>query len=154
MPCKGVSKVLHLGYSAVISLLIKPVSTVLNSDGSGSKFFDPSRVSHLWFGFEFGKFPIKFFNFFPFRSKKISSGRVRKYPGQRRVGILFTAAWVGSGQGPSLVLNPNHIRDNSICPALSIVDLNYSYLFVGKFLAIKWVKQVYPEDYNKLRNFD
>jgi len=34
---------------------------------------------------------IKFFNFFPFRSKKISSGQVGKYPGQRQVGLLFTA---------------------------------------------------------------
>jgi len=34
---------------------------------------------------------IKFFNFLPFGSKKISSGRVGKYPGQRRVGLLFIA---------------------------------------------------------------
>jgi len=33
----------------------------------------------------------KFFNFFSFGSKKIPSGRVKKYPGQRRVGLLFTA---------------------------------------------------------------
>jgi len=33
---------------------------------------------------------IKFFNFFPFGSKKISSGPVKKYSGQRRVGLLFT----------------------------------------------------------------
>jgi len=34
---------------------------------------------------------VKFFNFFPFGSKKIASGRVGKYPGQSRVGLLFTA---------------------------------------------------------------
>jgi len=44
-----------------------------NSDGSGSKFFDPGRVnflwlgsgqvSHLWFGLEFGKFPLKMSKF-------------------------------------------------------------------------------------------
>jgi len=34
---------------------------------------------------------IKFFNFFPLGSKTISSGRVKKYPGQRLVGLLFTA---------------------------------------------------------------
>jgi len=34
---------------------------------------------------------IKFFNFFPFRIKKISSSWVGKYPGQQRVGLLFTA---------------------------------------------------------------
>jgi len=50
------------------------------------------RVSHLWFGFEFGKFPQKMSNFsiFSLRVKKISSGHVRKYPGQRRVSLLFT----------------------------------------------------------------
>jgi len=42
------------------------------------------RVSHFWFGF--GKFPLKIPNFslfFPVR--------VKKYPGQRRVDLLFTA---------------------------------------------------------------
>jgi len=37
----------------------------------------------------------------------MSSGRVKKYPGQSPVGLLFTAGQkyvvVGSGQGPSLV---------------------------------------------------
>jgi len=74
-----------------------------SSVGSGPKIFNPGRVSHLWFGFEFGKFPLKtsnFLIFLPFGSKKISSGWVNKYPGQRRVGLLFTAgqkqAQVGS----------------------------------------------------------
>jgi len=34
---------------------------------------------------------IKFFNFFPFGSKKISLGWVKKDPGPKRVGLLFTA---------------------------------------------------------------
>jgi len=33
----------------------------------------------------------KFFNFFNFGSKKISSGRVKKCPGQSWVSLLFTA---------------------------------------------------------------
>jgi len=33
---------------------------------------------------------VKFFNFFPFGSKKIASGRVGKYLGQSRIGLLFT----------------------------------------------------------------
>jgi len=35
-------------------------------------------VSHLWFGFEFGKFSLKRsnFSFFPLQVKKISSGKV------------------------------------------------------------------------------
>jgi len=42
------------------------------SDGSGSVFCGLGWVSHLWFGFEFQKFPLKrqIFQFFPFRSKK------------------------------------------------------------------------------------
>jgi len=35
----------------------------LSSDGSGLKLFDPGRVSHLWFGLEFGKFHLKAANF-------------------------------------------------------------------------------------------
>jgi len=70
------------------------------SDGSGSKNFDPGRVQSIFFvarvrfGFEFQKFPlknVKFFNFFPFVSKKIASGRVGKYPGRSQVSLLFTA---------------------------------------------------------------
>jgi len=53
---------------------------------AGSKFFDPGRVSHLWFG----KFPLKIPNFLPFGSKKIFSGKVKKYPGQSQANLLFT----------------------------------------------------------------
>jgi len=41
------------------------------SDESGSKIFYPGRVSHLWFGSEFGKFP-QIFQFFSLRVKKKS----------------------------------------------------------------------------------
>jgi len=83
-----------------------PVGLSLPSDGSGQKFltrvgsgqfFVPrvrsGRVRHLWFGFEFWKFPLKNvkFSIFFLRVKKIASGRVRKYPGRSRVGLLFTA---------------------------------------------------------------
>jgi len=50
-------------------------------------------VCNLWFGFGFGIFPpknSKFFNFLPLRSIKISSGWLKKYPGQSQVGFLFT----------------------------------------------------------------
>jgi len=47
---------------------------------------------------------VNFFNFFLFGSKKISSCRVGKYPGQSRVGLLFRVkSKLGSGQGPSLL---------------------------------------------------
>jgi len=45
---------------------------------------------------------VKFFKFFQFESKNIALGRVRKYPGQSQVGLLFTAgqkeAWLRSGR--------------------------------------------------------
>jgi len=86
------------------------------SDGSGSKIFDPGRVvsifsglgqpgsgwvSHLWFGFGFGKFPLKTSNFsiFSLWVKKNLLGSGQKVPGSRAGWLLFTA-WVGSG--PSL----------------------------------------------------
>jgi len=55
------------------------------SDGSGSKIFNPGWVSHLWFGFEFGRFPLKMSNFsiFFLWTKQISSGRVKKYLGSK-----------------------------------------------------------------------
>jgi len=64
------------------------------SDGSGSKIFDPGQVSNPLFEFEFGKYPKKtsnFSNFFPSDQKKISSGWVKKYPGQKQVNLLFIA---------------------------------------------------------------
>jgi len=64
------------------------------SDGSGSKIFHPGRVSHLWFGFEFQKFPLKMSNFLIFFSsgqKNIATGRVGKYLDRNRVGLLYTA---------------------------------------------------------------
>jgi len=48
----------------------------------GQKFL--GWVSHLWFGFEFGKFALKMSNFsifFALGQKKISSSQVKKYPG-------------------------------------------------------------------------
>jgi len=46
----------------------------------------------------------KIFQFFALQVKKISSSWVKKYPGQTRVGLLFTAgqkyAWVGLGPIP------------------------------------------------------
>jgi len=46
----------------------------------GTIFCYSGRVSHLWLGPGFGKFPLKILNFsiFPLQDKKISSGRVKK----------------------------------------------------------------------------
>jgi len=49
------------------------IQGVGTSDGSGSKIFDTGRVSHLWFGVNFGKYPLKMSNFsifFPSGLKK------------------------------------------------------------------------------------
>jgi len=50
-----------------------------------------SRVNHLWLGFGLCKFPLKtsIFSIFTLQVKK--SCRFKKYPGQRQVGLLFTA---------------------------------------------------------------
>jgi len=58
-------------------------SGVVNSDGSESKFFDPGRVSHLWLGSEFGKFPLKIpiFLYLSFWVKKNLIGSGQKVPG-------------------------------------------------------------------------
>jgi len=63
-----------------------------NSDGSGLATS----------GFE--KFLLKIPNFFP-SDKKISSGHVKKYLGQRRVGLLFTASqkYARVGLGPIFI---------------------------------------------------
>jgi len=80
---------------------------ISDSDGSRSKNFDASWVRSIFCSlgqvglgqpfmvwvwiWKISPKNVKFFNFFPFGSKKISSGRVGKYPGQRGVGLLFTA---------------------------------------------------------------
>jgi len=92
-----------------------------SSAGSGSKYFDPGsigsifccsgQVSHLWFGFEFGKFPLKMsnFQFFSLRVKKNLFGLGQKVPGSKMgwpliyCGSKVCSAGVGSGQVPSLI---------------------------------------------------
>jgi len=70
-------------------------SSLQISDGSGSKIFDPDLGSGQPFmvGFEFGKFPLKMSNFstFALPVKKNIFGSGQRY------------AWVGLGQGPSLL---------------------------------------------------
>jgi len=84
-----------------------PGQKFLTRVGSGQflvAWVGTSWVSHLWFGFGFGNFPLKISNFSifcPSGSKKMSSAWVKKYPGQSGVGLLFTPdqkhARVGSG---------------------------------------------------------
>jgi len=55
--------------------------------GSGQKFL--TWVGSAIYGLGWENFKCQIFSL---RIKKISSGRVKKYPGQRQVGLLFTAA--------------------------------------------------------------
>jgi len=53
---------------------VSTTARMVGSDGSASKIFDPGQVSHLWFGFEFQKFPLKmsiFSIFFLLGQKKL-----------------------------------------------------------------------------------
>jgi len=80
---------------------------VLISDGSGSKIFGPGRVSHLWFGFGFGKFLLKMSNcsiFLLLGQKKPFSGRVKntRVKGRSASYLLRVKSKLRSGQGPSL----------------------------------------------------
>jgi len=64
--------------------------------GPGQKIWPGSgRVGSAIYGLGLGleNFPKKhqIFQFLPFGSKKISSGRVGKFPGRKLVGLLFTA---------------------------------------------------------------
>jgi len=64
-------------------------------------YFPEQRSNtNLWFGY--GKFPLKIsnFQFFPYRVKKISLGRLKKYPDQRQVAsyLLRVKSMLGSGQ--------------------------------------------------------
>jgi len=60
---------------------------------------------------------IKSFKFLPVGSNKMLLDQVEKFPGQSRVGLLFTAGQkyvqVGSGQCPSLIFRGNFPNPNS-----------------------------------------
>jgi len=59
------------------------------------------RVSHLWFGFEFGNFPQKhqIFEFFSLRAGSEST----QVEGGSASYLLWLKSKLGSGQGPSLL---------------------------------------------------
>jgi len=82
------------------------VICICSSDGSGSKIFDPGWVgsdhpSMVWVRKIFPKI-VKFFNFFTFGSKKISSKSTRVKGGSASY-LLWIKSKLGSGQGPSLI---------------------------------------------------
>jgi len=80
---------------------LESIEKVVSSDGSRSKIFDPGRVSHLWFGFEFWKFPLKMsnFQFFSLRVKKNCFGSGRKVPGSKPGRpLIYCRSKVSSGR--------------------------------------------------------
>jgi len=87
---------------------VSTTARMVGSDGSGSKIFDPGQVSHLWFGFEFQKFPLKMSNFsifFLLGQKKllqVGSESTRVKAGLASF-LLRVKCKLGSGQGPSLM---------------------------------------------------
>jgi len=126
---------------------------LLTSDGSGSKLFDPGqvgsifsvsgwvglgRVSHLWFGFEFGKFPLKMSNFsifFPSGKKK--SLRVRlestRVEGGSASYLLRAKSKLRSGQGPSLLLNFLYCRHMRLKKLFPLYDATPSIFYDVQF---------------------
>jgi len=71
--------------------------------GQGQRFLTligSGLVSHLWLGFEFGKFPLKISNFSIFypSGQKILFGLGQKVP-RSKAGwpLIYNAGWVGSG---------------------------------------------------------
>jgi len=83
---------------------------MITSERFGQNFFDPRQLGSV--NSRLRKiFPFKntiFFNFFSFWAKKISLSQVKKYPGQRQIGLLFTGgqkyARMGSGPISSLII--------------------------------------------------
>jgi len=72
-----------------------------SSGGSRSKNFDPGWVSHLWFGFAFGKFPLKMSNFsiFSLRVKKNILGSGPKVPRSKAdQPLIYCRSKVSSGR--------------------------------------------------------
>jgi len=113
-------------------IIILPIEV---SDGSGSKIFDLGRISHLWFGLEFGKFSLKMSNFsifFPLDQKKLL--RVGPESTQVKAGLasylLRVKSKLGSGQGPSLIEVALRLRVETIL----IFSDTHNYLLQWEFL--------------------
>jgi len=128
MPCTKISNNIFL--SIILKLINKSkahqapffhlflCNCVGFSDGSGSKIFDPGqvgsnfcclgRVSHLWFGYGFGKFHLIMLNFsifYPLGQNKchwVGSKSTRVRAGSAsyllRVKSIFGSGRVGSGR--------------------------------------------------------
>jgi len=112
------------------------VIALFSSDESG---LGPGQPFMVWVWIWIWKISFKnvrFFNFFPFGSTKISFCRVKKYLGQRQVALLFTAgqkyAQVRSGQGPSLLFSTGQLMNWGRPLLTSSKPLNYFSLFLAE----------------------
>jgi len=104
-------------------LVMGPGSNYYDLGQVGSIFCGSGRVSHLWFGFEFGKFPLKMTNFsifFPSDKKKsLQAGSESTWvEGGSASYLLWVKSKLGSGQGPSL--NFKHSKISSWINPLQI----------------------------------
>jgi len=74
-----------------------------------------SAIYGLGLNLENFPYECQIFQFFPFRSKRISLGWVKKYPGQRQVSLLFAASqkWSRVGSGPISSSIPGHASNFS-----------------------------------------
>jgi len=111
-------------------------------------------VSHIWLGFELGKFPLKIPNFliFSLRMEKNSLGQVKDVSASY---LLSVKHMIGSGQGPSL-LNIGETRHSKliffiqpwffyICIISFILWPNNSYLKNTSLLFFKSIFLHYME---------
>jgi len=70
---------------------------IICGDGSRSKIFDPGQVSHLWYVFGFGNFPLKIPIFCPLGKKNLI-GSGPKVPGSKPGWpLIFCGSKVCSG---------------------------------------------------------
>jgi len=105
------------------------------------------RVSHLWFGFEFGKFPLKISNFsiFFLSGQKNIFGSGRKVPGSKAGQPLIyceskvSSGRVGSGQGPSLIgsfVANNIMWEYLLTLFIAILKYFYSVFYQKNFFCV------------------
>jgi len=93
---------------------------------SGPNFVSWVRSAIFVLGLDLENFSLKSqnFKFFPIKSKKISSCLIKKYPGQRRVNLLFTVGQKYARVGSGSISSDNYITwKNNLKKLLDFVDV-------------------------------
>jgi len=111
--------------------------SILVSDGFGSIFCSSGRVSHSWFGFEFGKFPLKMSKF---------SLRVKKISGQFKGGsasyLLRVKSKLGSGPISTFGVQSLPWKASNILPLFFQSQNLNAYWSLSKIQVIFFVARV------------